>query len=334
MKRPLSTKTSRRQLRWIVAIVMLGAGVGLVHAMSQTEKPVKAAEKKSRTSLVDDEPQWEYLVVSFGKAKFSVPAVEAAEGNSKAIRYFGLSTAIFEASETQKSLDVLGRYGWSIVSVVGSIGGDQQFVLKRKLIANRIEKERQVAEELEKIAAAALRVAKKERAEPKPAPKPGPRNPLDLDAIEAAQLSAKITKALREIALKDFNDVAKSLDLPVQVDSTLSYFGGSPAYSGIRGGIQIEIDVTNTLIDGYQYRKSALGAGVIRGEIKRLERESNGRYKTGYVLDDGWHQVSVDTTFSATIDGEKHSLLLDRTKLFIKKDLTTKLREESTSASP
>jgi hypothetical protein len=42
-----------------------------------------------------------------------------------------------EAVSLQQSMDVLGRFGWELVGVVGSAGGDQQLVIKRVFDAQR-----------------------------------------------------------------------------------------------------------------------------------------------------------------------------------------------------
>lgn len=66
--------------------------------------------------------EWEYLVVSNGRVYFGLPSKQAS--GSIAFRD--------EAVGTQTSLDQLGREGWELVTVVGLIGGDQEFILKRR----------------------------------------------------------------------------------------------------------------------------------------------------------------------------------------------------------
>lgn len=71
--------------------------------------------------------QYEYMVVSFGKAWFS--------SFGKAAMYFddGLNESACGALFFEMNLDVLGADGWELVGIVGVIGGEQQFVLKRPL---------------------------------------------------------------------------------------------------------------------------------------------------------------------------------------------------------
>lgn len=72
-----------------------------------------------------DEPKWEYLVVSFGKTVFDTPE------KMMAYKSIGIENGQ-ESIGLQSSLDILGRFGWELVSTIGAIGGDQQLVLKRK----------------------------------------------------------------------------------------------------------------------------------------------------------------------------------------------------------
>lgn len=77
--------------------------------------------------------QWEYLVVSSGKVLFYSPPENPRDLNvnlgfkSLAYNLPNLS----EAVTLQKLLDTLGQEDWELVSVVGIIGGDQEFLFKR-----------------------------------------------------------------------------------------------------------------------------------------------------------------------------------------------------------
>ena len=70
--------------------------------------------------------KWEYLIVSRGRVLYSY----VEEGHSKiGDADIGLLQSADGAAGT---LDALGERGWELVSVVGQIGGDQQFVFKRR----------------------------------------------------------------------------------------------------------------------------------------------------------------------------------------------------------
>jgi len=66
--------------------------------------------------------EWEYLVVTNGKVYFSSPEKQAS----------GSIAFSEEGTSTQAALDKLGGEGWELVTVVGVIGGDQEFILKRR----------------------------------------------------------------------------------------------------------------------------------------------------------------------------------------------------------
>lgn len=78
--------------------------------------PITAA-----TSLVSSPDEWEYLVVSPGKVYFD-PSTSTSKQH----------TVTDEASGTELSFDILGKDGWELVTSLGAIGGDQEFVFKRK----------------------------------------------------------------------------------------------------------------------------------------------------------------------------------------------------------
>jgi|GEM_PF-2375248 len=102
-----------------------------VSAQSKTQPPTTPIPSASTYG----ESQWEYLVVSYGKTLFGSPE------KTLAYRSIGLAATAQEANEIQQSLDILGRFGWEIVTVVGAIGGDQQIVMKRRYEKTRVANE-------------------------------------------------------------------------------------------------------------------------------------------------------------------------------------------------
>lgn len=78
----------------------------------------------SQVNIVKDQ-QWEYLVITFGKALFGSPE------KTLAYKTVGIDNGN-EATNLQSNFDILGRFGWELISVLGVIGGDQQIILKRK----------------------------------------------------------------------------------------------------------------------------------------------------------------------------------------------------------
>jgi len=71
---------------------------------------------------------------SFGKTNFDFP--------EKSNKYIYLYDDIGQEGKTlQKNLDTLGQYGWELISIVGTIGGDQQLVLKRKFDPSLVKRD-------------------------------------------------------------------------------------------------------------------------------------------------------------------------------------------------
>ena len=86
------------------------------------------------TAQAQEIVEWEYLVVSYGTTYFTDPVLnlEGEAGASKILLLSELGITLpREATELQRDIDVLGRFGWELVAVVGTIGGDQQIVFKR-----------------------------------------------------------------------------------------------------------------------------------------------------------------------------------------------------------
>src|SRR5262245_49065603 len=109
---------------------------------------ILAAGDTSGTRAQEGEPrepeaQWEYLIVSLGSVAFSSPFMElGAPGKSKISAMDSLPfPELVQALATQSAMDNIGENGWELVSVVGSIGGDQEFVFKREYDKARSEAE-------------------------------------------------------------------------------------------------------------------------------------------------------------------------------------------------
>lgn len=190
--------------------------------------------------------QWEYLVVSYGKTLFGSPE------KTLAYRSIGLVATAQEATEIQRSLDVLGRFGWEVITIVGTIGGDQQIVFKRRYDKTRsaneatailkgkdlylkdlvdiLERERRVREE----AQAASEVDRNK-----------PRL-IELDAQAADQERRRVTAERQE-------KVAAALaTVPWGQKSTFTIYA-----SGDYTSMTVKADVTDELlINGNSYRKS------------------------------------------------------------------------------
>lgn len=206
--------------------------------------------------------EWEYLVVSYGTTYFDNPLPDSdADGAtySKVQLFSDIGVTIpNEAIALQRNVDVLGMFGWEMVTVVGSIGGDQQIVFKRPYDAERSaeEAERIKAEREELIAAYNATNEATEDDEPT---EETPQL-VDVDAVERAQA----TEARNE---RDANTVrgiieataASGFPLPALDVNGEAYAPDSKANVRVR----VTQDVTETaLIAPGQYRKSLVKDAV------------------------------------------------------------------------
>jgi hypothetical protein len=97
----------------------LAAGAALTPSLSSAAPPNRAPGPAR---------QWEYLVVSSGRASFS----PVGRGSKSAEAWpFGFMN---EAASLQGDMDAMGERGWELVAVIGQIGGDQAFIFKRPCV--------------------------------------------------------------------------------------------------------------------------------------------------------------------------------------------------------
>ncbi len=246
------------------------------------------AQNKSQSTPVlpsiatNQDIQWEYLVVSYGKTLFGSPE------KTLAYRSIGLAVTAQEANEIQQSLDILGRFGWEVITIVGSIGGDQQIVMKRRYDKNRVanegiailrgrelylkdlidilERGRKIREESEAVTAAA-------RNQPKL---------IDLDAKEREDKRLKFTAELATAVKSALADVPGVKD-PV---TSARVIGSDGKYKFV----DVNVDLTDLMLkDGNSYRASEVRNwlnSVLLASLKKSLDTSGG---------------SIDITASATI---------------------------------
>lgn len=249
-----------RQKRIALALAFsLTLGISPAFAQQRTPAPIV---QPTVASAID--AQWEYLVVTYGKTLFGNPE------KTLAYRAIGLSATAQEANEVQRSLDVLGRFGWEIITIVGSIGGDQQIVFKRRYDRARatnesmailkgkeiylkdlidiIEREKRVREE-------ALAVADAERQKPRL---------IELDAQEQeARRAAAIAE--RQAA---YNAALAATPwgpkVAITVRGTLSFTS-----------VELKVDVTGQVLqDGNAYRKSEVTSWLKKTVLPTLRAAS------------------------------------------------------------
>ncbi len=217
--------------------------------------------------------QWEYIVVSYGKTLFGSPQ------KTLAYRAVGLQAGQ-EAPDLENSLDILGRFGWEVVTIVGSIGGDQQVVLKRKYNRNLVKTEYSAIlkgkdlyiKDLIDIMEREQRL--REEADANAALERNKPRLIDLDAAEA--LAARRAK---ESALIDTYKKAFSA-------SELSKFSTADFRVGYGDmNVTITSDVTNQfLTNGSTYRKS---------EVKKFIDNEINKYKFVDPTLDRYQEVKI-----------------------------------------
>lgn len=193
--------------------------------------------------------QWEYLVVSYGKTVFGIPE------KTLAYRSIGLSATAQEANEIQQSLDILGRFGWEIITIVGSIGGDQQIVMKRKYDKNRVATEgleiirgREIyLKDLVDILERGRRIQEDSRAAAV-AEKNQPRL-IELDAKEKDDKRNALVSERDSLLKRKLNEIAWWIETKASLTS--KYDNGSDL------DFEIEIDLTEKMLrGGNSYRAS------------------------------------------------------------------------------
>jgi hypothetical protein len=116
-------------------------------------KADKSNENAVNYNATSKEDQVEYLVVSFGKVEYGGIVDNIRNGNSKLVAFQEFSNLLsgYEGIDIQTKLDMLGRFGWNLVNTVGAIGGDQEYIFKRKRIEDRNDLEQKTILKLSKI---------------------------------------------------------------------------------------------------------------------------------------------------------------------------------------
>lgn len=198
--------------------------------------------------------QWEYLIISPGETYFTGERDTGLDMRMKLLRYGGGNFAsVSEAMEAENTLDKLGSFGWELVAIVGTIGGDQQFVFKRPLdvalTAIENKKAKDALEKQTKAIAAATAI--------KPPVVPpvvlSKDELVDLDALDAAK-KQELSKVAEQQSRAEFLTTVdgifknyKGFSITITEDSW-SQSGGL--------NITIHLDCTPLITDGNKYRVS------------------------------------------------------------------------------
>lgn len=213
---------------------------------AQTPRPTNPAPPRSQAASRASAKQWEYLVVSFGKAYFSDPNLEPetkTAGLSKLVSYskVGIVSAQ-EALTVQWQMDTLGKFGWELIGIVGVIGGDQEMVFRRAYDPEQSKAEATlIREEGERLLTAQREVASNL----------AQADFVDLDATERAAATAQ-TRQKEEARLRT---AIESLNNPAIVG--LRIVSTSPSPEGSAVIAEVTLDGSSQLLkEGNKYRSS------------------------------------------------------------------------------
>jgi hypothetical protein len=244
-----------------------------------------------------NQPQWEYLVVSFGKVYFSDPMSDTeakSAGFSKLLSFSKAGIVIAnEGLTTQRYMDTLGKFGWELVGALGAIGGDQEMLFKRPYDEGRSKQE----EELIKQEGDRLqKVLEEERS--KSAAIAPVTELVDLDEVERTA-ARNANRRAQEERVK--TAAASITDTPLKMKSVLSN-----AHSNT------DVDVTATFVlnatsqlltEGNKYRSGAasqLGTNALQALLNAAGVRVNpsyAKYPTlGYSL--GKVKVNIDVVIT------------------------------------
>lgn len=240
-----------------------------------------------------NQPQWEYLVVSFGKVYFSNPLTDPETkeiGYSKLLSFSqaGIVTAQ-EGLSTQRSMDTLGKFGWELVGVLGAIGGDQEMLFKRPFDESRSKQEgeliKQEGENLRKILEAER--AKTSRSAPA-------TELVDLDEID--RIEARNTNR------KSQEDRLRTSTASVSTAKAKSILSNSDSATDVDVTSTFVVDGTSQLLaDGNKYRSGAakqLAESTLRSLMSAagVKEERFAMGTTGFLI--GKVKISVEVVIN------------------------------------
>ena len=183
--------------------------------------------------------QFEYMVVSLGTACF-----DPISGKITAYKNDNYDELWFLDGETsfEKALDILGREGWEVVTVVGDAGGTQEFILKRPYDESRYLTDKAKADTYKPIK---------------------PLVPGELVELEQEEYESKMCKEMSQALTNIFKATSYKLDTP-----NISYKEVFEKYY-----ISLVFDMTEELLIGVNgYKKSQLEskANEIYQVLKKL----------------------------------------------------------------
>jgi len=242
------------------------------------------AQTKTAPAVTTKYDEWEYLVISYGKAYFGVA--------EKTLLYQTIENGLGqEANDLQTNLDALGKFGWEVVAVVGSIGGDQEILLKRKNDVNRKKADeaylKSISDQREKDWKDKQKTEKDKQLREQALIK-DKKMLIDIDAKEQRENMLAKEKSVKEYV----DSILQSIEFSNIIKKEIVFDG----YSYV---INIQLNLTKDyLINDNEYRKSDVD-NYITGLIENISIDT----------DSMWiYQIDINIEGLIELNGQKISV--------------------------
>jgi hypothetical protein len=255
------------------------------------------------TAMAQPSAAWEYLVVSYATPTSGAPRSELGGGEasrSKVLRFADLGIPLpASATELQRNIDLLGRFGWELAAVVDSAEDGQQLIFKRPYDQVRSERE---AQRIAAERAAILAEFDSVRELPRVADV-SELELVDLDAVDRAR--ATVDRNVRDAA----GVRARILDVlemgyPIahlEVDAR-AQSPSAPADVVVR----LTQDVTNAALVGATEYRSSLALGAYAELLAALAQVGLAASTSAFCIEDqgvGTGRVLLTVDLAIRVDG-------------------------------
>jgi hypothetical protein len=212
---------------------------------------------------------WEYLVVAYATPSLGADLADvgAAEASrSKVRRFADLGIPLpQDATALQRNIDLLGRFGWELVAVVGTVDEGRRMLFKRPFDEERSAREA----ELIRTERAAIVAQFDTVPEPPRVADPTAPELVDLDALDRAQAledrGARAGEAVRAqfLEVHELGFPLSHLDVEARIDTP-------EAAADL--AVRVVQDVTNAALVGTSEYRSSLALGAYAELLDALEQ--------------------------------------------------------------
>ena len=241
-----------------------------------------------------------YAAPSSGAPRSDVGAGEASR--SKVLRFGDLGIPLPpSATELQRNSDLLGRFGWELVAVVGTVEDGQQLIFKRPYDEARSERE---AERIAAERAAILAEFDSVRELPRVADATA-LELVDLDAVDRAQATedrnARDTETVRGriVEVQELGFPLSHLEVAARATAP-----DAPADVVVR----VSQDVTNAALVGTTEYRSSLALGAYAEFLAALEQVGLAASASAFCVEDqgvGTGRVLLTVDLTIEVDATR-----------------------------